>query len=83
MQKLFVIGGQAIWECDRFCMFYNKQSGSWTYNVDIIEGRINAACTYFDAKILVSGGNRKEHILNGRMSFPGLNENNPFKSIKS
>ena len=61
MQKLFVIGGRDTY--DKFdrkdtCMFYDKQSGSWTTIEAMMECRENEACTVFEGKIVVSGGTK-------------------------
>ena len=57
MQKLFVIGGRDTYnKYDRkdTCMFYEKQSDSWTTIEAMMECRENSACTVFEGKIVVS-----------------------------
>ena len=59
MQKLFVIGGKNNCnKSDGACIFYNKQSNSWTSVAPMMEGRENAACTVFQGRIVVSGGSQ-------------------------
>ena len=41
-------------------MIYNKQTNQWTSTADMMEGRENSACTVFEGKIVVFGGNKKE-----------------------
>ena len=49
---------------DRSCIFYDKQSNSWSSISGMMESRENAACAVFEGKIVVSGGFRQFHTLN-------------------
>ena len=52
MQKLFLLGDSD----SHLVMFYDIQTNKWTTIASMIESRVNAACTVFEGKIVLSGG---------------------------
>ena len=56
MKELFVFGG--IRDCyTETCFRYNFSQNKWSYIEDMIIDRSNPACSVFEGKITVSGGN--------------------------
>ena len=63
MQKVFVISGAGYEELSwlyKPSWFYNKDTNKWTSIASIMDIRKGSALTVFEAKIVVSGGLRKE-----------------------
>ena len=58
MKELFVFGGHYFRGTISSCFRYNFRLNKWSYKANMNESRIEAACTVFEGKIVVSGGRK-------------------------
>ena len=55
MRSLYIFGGEI--NQSGSCLKYDTKTSQWSYIAKIKTARVNAACTVFEGKIVVSGGN--------------------------